>query len=102
MLCSNLAPLLLLVLAAHRTENIVTEGGNKKDYYATQLKIIGEVVKGLDMFKIPYFRYPMRKMFMDVLPMTFMGFMESYSVSKSIAAAKGINLGEDMLCQCFK
>jgi len=86
---NNVAPLLIIIIAAVVTKNIVENGRSSGDYYATNLKIIGNVASGLDIARVPRFRMPLGRVFIDVIPMAFIGFMESYSVATSTSATKG-------------
>ena len=88
-LFGNISPLLLLVISAVVAKSIVTTNKDT-DYYAQHLKIIGEVTPGVHIFRVPRFRYPISSMLIEVFPITLIGFMESYSIAKTIAVNKGI------------
>lgn len=86
---NNIAPLLIIIIAAVVSKHIVESGRSSGDYYAKHLSIIGKVTSGLDIVRIPIFRMPLGQVFVDCIPMAFICFMESYSVATSIAATKG-------------
>jgi MFS superfamily sulfate permease-like transporter len=54
-------------------------------YYAKSLSIVGIVKPGLDILRSPNLRHPWGQFFVDVIPLTLIAFMESYSVSRRIA-----------------
>jgi len=85
----NLAPLLFLIISALVAKSIIQSGRRTGEYYAANLSIIGTVASGLDLVRMPAFKVPVGQMIIDVLPMAFIGFMESYSVANSIAGTKG-------------
>lgn len=94
-----LLPLFAIIIGAHVAWSIVTEG-NQNDFYATNLKVVGSVPSGLNIIKIPTFHYPFGQFFIDVIPMTLISFMESYSVSRRIAAKRNelhiLNASQEM------
>ena len=61
-----------------------------KDYMQHNIAVVKSVVAGtgLHFGRIPTMRFPFGKFFVDVLPLTFVLFMESYSVARRIAAQR--------------
>eukprot|EP00596_Hydrurales_sp_CCMP1899_P005440 CAMPEP_0119042440 /NCGR_PEP_ID=MMETSP1177-20130426/15189_1 /TAXON_ID=2985 /ORGANISM="Ochromonas sp, Strain CCMP1899" /LENGTH=437 /DNA_ID=CAMNT_0007009239 /DNA_START=1125 /DNA_END=2438 /DNA_ORIENTATION=+ len=57
-------------------------------HYAQTLKIVGPLIAGIDIIRFPKMRYPLGQLFVDVIPVTIIGFMESYSVSRKLASAR--------------
>jgi sulfate permease, SulP family len=57
-------------------------------FYAKGLKIVGEVPSGVNILRIPSFRWPMGQFFADTVPVTLIAFMESYSIARNLAAQK--------------
>ena len=72
------------------------------DYMQHNIGVVGTVVSGtgLNFGRIPKFRYPWGQFFLDVLPLTFVLFMESYSVARRIAAQRNqlhiLNASQEM------
>jgi len=58
-------------------------------YHAQNLEIVGEVPAGLDIFRTPVFEQNFPSFFLDLLPLTIISYMESFSVARKIAAKKG-------------
>lgn len=58
-------------------------------YHARTLRVVGTVPPGLDIFRIPSFPFPLGQVFADVIPITIIAYMESFSVSRKMAAARG-------------
>ncbi|KAJ1433301.1 sulfate transporter family-domain-containing protein [Ochromonadaceae sp. CCMP2298] len=80
-----MSTLLAMVISAKVAFDIRSE---RTDYHAKNLPIVGEVPAGLNIFKMPVFEHSFSTFFGDVLPLTIISFMESYSVAKKIAAQK--------------
>ena len=57
-------------------------------YYAKGLKVVGVVPGGINIGRIPRFRWPMTQFFSDILPLTLISFMESWSIARGIASQK--------------
>lgn len=70
-------------------------------YYAKGLKIVGEVPEGINILRTPTFHHPMGEFFADMLPLTLIAFMESYSIARRIAAQNGelniLNASQEMV-----
>lgn len=49
------------------------------------INVVGKVPMGLNFFRIPIFRVDFFKMIVDILPIVFITFMESYASAKNIA-----------------
>lgn len=56
------------------------------DIYALALKIVGPVVQGVDIIRIPTFRADWGPFFADMIPLTLISYMESYSVARRLAS----------------
>lgn len=90
-LFTSLLPLLAIIISAAVAYNIKkSDHFNDPDYvhsfYAENLKIVGEIPKGLDILRIPTFRHPMGTFLIDIFPITLIAFMESYSIARNIGA----------------
>lgn len=79
-------PLVAIIVAAHIAWQIKT-GPHAKDFYNSKLRIVGAVPSGLSILRVPRFRWPMGQFFADVLPLTLIAFMESYSIARKIGVA---------------
>jgi MFS superfamily sulfate permease-like transporter len=68
--------------------------------YAKELKIVGLIKPGVDILRTPNFRHPWGQFFADVIPLTLISFMESYSVARRIAAQRNelhiLNASQEM------
>ncbi len=64
----------------HFNESIAT--WPHPDYYARKLKIVDVVTPGLNILRIPTMKYNFGILLGDVLPLTLIAFMESYSVGE--------------------
>jgi hypothetical protein len=91
------APLVAIIIGAHAAWQIKhnTDYTHKSQlykhntFYSQSLKIVGAVTPGLnDILRRPNFNEPFGKMFSDVIPLTLIAYMESYSVARRIAAAR--------------
>jgi MFS superfamily sulfate permease-like transporter len=87
---ANLMPFICLIIGAHVAWSIKSKDHYnnprvKHEYYAKDLKIVGIVKPGLDIIRIPHFSHPWGQFFVDVIPLTLISFMESYSVARRIA-----------------
>ena len=80
---ASLTPL-LAIIAAGRITYLLKTGPKETDYYVKKLSIVGPVVPGLNIGRIPRFRHPMGQFLADVLPLTLIAFMESYSIARSM------------------
>jgi SulP family sulfate permease len=90
----NIMPLIAIIIGAHlawKHKKAVTTyqyPKSSEDYfYANKLKIVGDIEANIDIFKIPKLLHPMGKFLLDVLPLTLISFMESYSVARRIAVS---------------
>jgi len=57
-------------------------------YWASKLKVVGSIPEGLQLLKSPTFKYDWGKLFLDVLPLTLIDYMEAYSIARRIAAQR--------------
>ncbi len=80
---SSILPLLAIISAGNVTYLLKTSD-DRKHYYLKNLRVVGQVTAGLDIFRIPRFRHPMGPFIKDVLPLTLIAFMESYSIARSV------------------
>jgi MFS superfamily sulfate permease-like transporter len=104
-LFTTLLPLAAIIIGGHVAYSIkesdhFQDPGYEHDYYAKSLKLVGEIPAGVDILRIPHFRWPMGQFFLDVLPLTLIAFMESYSIARSIAASNNqlnmLNASQEM------
>jgi SulP family sulfate permease len=85
---ANLSSFIGIIIAGKVAYDIISANyshGKFTDYYASKLKIVGSVVPGLDIIRLPSFQYPWGQLFVDILPLTFITFMESYSIAVKLA-----------------
>lgn len=61
-------------------------------YDAYYLKIVGEVPSGLNFIKLPIFEHNFLDVLRKAIPIALIAYMESYSVSRVIAAKRGMSL----------
>ena len=85
-----LAPFFGMILAAHATFKIkqadrFLDTNYVHDLYSFQLRIVGVVPSGLDIFRLPKFRHDFATVFADSVPLALVLFMESYAVAYRIA-----------------
>mmetsp|Transcript_10919 Transcript_10919/g.15023 ORF Transcript_10919/g.15023 Transcript_10919/m.15023 type:complete len:416 (+) Transcript_10919:40-1287(+) len=90
---SSLLPFASIIIAAHVAFEIKTNSQQDKtkphyDYYADTLKVVGTVQGGLNFFRAPRIKYNFLKLIGDVIPLTLVSFMESYSVAHRISTQK--------------
>ena len=87
-LFANLSSFIAIVISAKVAYDIISPNyshGKIDDFYVKNLKIVGQVVPGLNIIRIPSFKYPWGELFLDVLPLTFIAFMESFSIATKLA-----------------
>ena len=87
-LFANLSPFIGIVIAGKVAYDIISahySHGVFDDYYVSKLVIVGAITPGVNIIRIPTFNYPWNTLFVDVLPLTFVTFMESYSVANKLA-----------------
>lgn len=101
-----------IIISGHIVYNLVQDpslypAATKGDlqfmsYMQRNIAVVGKVKAGtgLDFGRIPTFRHPWGPFFIDVLPLTFVLFMESYSVARRIAAQRNqlhiLNASQEM------
>lgn len=78
-----LLPFVVIVISASIVFNLKN---NSNNFYSNHLKIVGKITAGIDFVRIPKFPFPFGQMIIDVIPITLVSFMESYSVSRRIAS----------------
>ena len=81
-----IATLLSLIIAAHMAYEI---RDFNPTYHARALKVVGNVPPGLSIFRKPQFNQSLGQLFIDVIPLTIISYMESFSVARKTAASKG-------------
>jgi hypothetical protein len=84
---STLAVLIAIVIAAAVAKDLIQ---NNDSYAAQHLKIVGDVPPGLDFFRMPKMRQPWGPLFLNVIPMTIISYMESFSVARKIAGGHAL------------
>lgn len=103
---SAVLPLVAIIIAGAvaydiKKDDNFNDPDSTHSFYAKGLKIVGVVEPGLDVLRIPHFRHPMGQFFADVLPITLIAFMESYSIARSIGAQTNtlhlLNASQEML-----
>lgn len=94
MLLTPLVPFICLLIGGGVTYHILKrEDYNFQDVYtmfndmsALTLKIVGQVPVGVNIGRIPNFIHPWGQFFSDIIPITLIAFMESYSVARRISS----------------
>ena len=87
----NLLPLVAIIIGAHLAWEIKhSDHYNDKHYkhhhfYKSKLSIVGIVKPGLDILRVPDFKWEFGKLLGDVFPTALILFMESWSVAQRIA-----------------
>jgi MFS superfamily sulfate permease-like transporter len=92
-LVTLLLPLVAIIVGARvayeiKKEDHFNSSEHDHSYYAKSLKILGEVPSGVHVGRIPRFRWPMSEFFADILPLTLISFMETWSIARAIASQK--------------
>ena len=85
---SNMQALIAIIVGAGVAYNIKKNAADD-DFYAKSLKIVGEVPAGLDILRAPSMKWDFFTLLPDVLPLTLIAFMESYSIAKKTATIRG-------------
>jgi MFS superfamily sulfate permease-like transporter len=71
------------------------------EFYKKKLDIVGEVAAGIDILRTPKMRHPFGSFFADVIPLTLIAFMESYSVARRLAVLRNelhiLNASQEMI-----
>jgi len=96
MILSSLLPFAAIIIGAHVAYVIKMNGDDlhtklnheRPQYYANELKIVGTVPSGLSFLRSPKMNWDFAKLIGDVLPLTLIAYMESYSVAQRIATQK--------------
>jgi sulfate transporter 4 len=83
-ICSNL---LAIVFAALATRELKKHHGSDDDI--ARLKIVGDMPSGLDIFRVPSFRWDTGPFIVGVLPLTVVAYMESYAVARKLGKQYG-------------
>lgn len=86
--CSNMSALIAVVVGGLVAMNI-KRGASDDDFYANTLKIVGSVPPGLNIMRTPSMKWDFFTLLPDVLPLTLIAFMESYSIAKKTATMTG-------------
>ncbi len=85
---SNLQALIGVIIGALAARHIKVNADDD-DWYAQNLKIVGDVPSGLDIMRSPSMKWDFGTLLPDVLPLTLIAFMESYSIAKKTATMRG-------------
>lgn len=93
-----LSPLIAVIIAANVTWRIKTS--ENMNFNESSLLIVGPVPSGVDFIKAPVYNYDFGKVIQDVLAMTLIAFMESYSVARRLAIERNevsiLNASQEM------
>jgi MFS superfamily sulfate permease-like transporter len=81
------ATLFAIIFAAMATRNLVREHGDLPD--VKRLDFVGAVPSGLNILRVPHFRWPLRQFILDLLPLTIVAYMESYAVARKTGQKYG-------------
>eukprot|EP01041_Mallomonas_annulata_P006682 gene6682-13537_t len=82
----NIMPLFAIVIGANIAEDLITNAGT--DPYKKAIKTVGNLPSGVNILRTPVFTEGWGPIFADVLPLTLISFMESYSVARRIATQR--------------
>lgn len=82
---ASMLPLLAIIVSARVTYTIMTTNDS---HYARAITIVGDLQSGLNIINFPKMKYPLGQLMIDVIPLTLIGFMESYSVSRKLATSR--------------
>ncbi len=85
---SNMQALIAVIIGAGVAYSIKKNAADD-DFYAKTLKIVGDVPAGLDILRVPSMKWDFFTLLPDVLPLTLIAFMESYSIAKKTATMRG-------------
>jgi SulP family sulfate permease len=81
---ANILPLIAMIIGAKCAYDI--QSNNLTDYYARTLKTVGALNAGInDLIHVPVFDQPWGPLFIEIIPIALIAFMESYSVARKIA-----------------
>jgi SulP family sulfate permease len=88
-----LMPFAAIIIGAHIAWQLKHDDGyhrtlDSHSWYKSNLKTVGAIKPGLHFIRIPKLRFPMGKFLADVIPLTLIAYMESYSVARRIAAQR--------------
>jgi sulfate permease, SulP family len=81
-----LATLIALIIAGHEAYLIHNDNNT---FHGRSLKVVGDVPAGLDIFNSPTFDYSFGTVFVDVIPLTIIAYMEGFAVARKTAATRG-------------
>lgn len=82
---TSILPLVAIIVSAHIAHDIRKYNPSN---YAQTLKTVGELKPGLNLLNFMEMKYPFGQLLIDVIPLTLIGFMESYSVSRKLATSR--------------
>jgi sulfate permease, SulP family len=82
---TSILPLIAIIVSAHIAHDIRKYNPSN---YAQTLKTVGELKAGLNLINFSQMKYPFGQLLIDVIPLTLIGFMESYSVSRKLATSR--------------
>jgi MFS superfamily sulfate permease-like transporter len=87
---ATMTPFMAIIIGAHiawqiKSRDHYNSPTHAHAYYAKQLKIVGIVTPGLNILRKPNILHPWGEFFADMIPLTLIAFMESYSVARRIA-----------------
>lgn len=82
---TSILPLVAIIVGAHVAYTILKYDTS---HYAQTLKVVGKLQSGLNIINIPKMNYNFPQLLIDVIPLTLIGFMESYSVSRKLATSR--------------
>jgi len=84
---TNILPLFAIIIGASVAQSIIDNAGDD-DLYAKNLKVIGNLPAGLDILKQSPYEFSWTTLLPDMIPLTLISFMESYSVARRIATQR--------------
>lgn len=84
----NVSPFLAMVISARVAWQFKT-GPHNSLYRVQHLRVVGDVQQGLEFISEPQLPHPFIEFFAACIPVTFVAFMEGYSVAYRIASQKG-------------
>ena len=79
-------PLIAIIIGQSVAKSIINSP--TADFYAKNLKIVGDVAPGINIFRIPNAAsHPFGSFFLDCIPLSLVLFLESYSISRRLATS---------------
>jgi MFS superfamily sulfate permease-like transporter len=103
-LIATLLPLCAIIIAG-RVAYDIQNGPSGDTFFAKKLSLVGQIPPGLNILRIPKFRHAWGPFFGNIIPLTLISFMESYSIARNAAAANNqlnmLSASQEMVANGF-